>query len=106
MPKERAARAAIARSSRFTSSETRFGSYAARSESTRSEARSHALVAPASFLASIAPRQKAKPEVVVLTPGIFNSAYFEHSFLAQQMGSELVQPVETFFRHLFRQNGD
>jgi uncharacterized circularly permuted ATP-grasp superfamily protein len=33
----------------------------------------------------------AKPVVVLLTPGIFNSAYFEHSFLAQQMGIELVE---------------
>lgn len=32
-----------------------------------------------------------KPAVVVLTPGIYNSAYFEHSFLAQQMGVELVE---------------
>jgi len=32
-----------------------------------------------------------KPTVVVLTPGIYNSAYFEHSFLAQQMGVELVE---------------
>ena len=31
------------------------------------------------------------PTVVVLTPGIYNSAYFEHSFLAQQMGIELVE---------------
>lgn len=31
------------------------------------------------------------PKVVVLTPGIYNSAYFEHSFLAQQMGVELVE---------------
>jgi uncharacterized circularly permuted ATP-grasp superfamily protein len=31
------------------------------------------------------------PRVVVLTPGMFNSAYFEHSFLAQQMGAELVE---------------
>ncbi len=31
------------------------------------------------------------PRVVVLTPGVFNSAYFEHSFLAQQMGVELVE---------------
>jgi uncharacterized circularly permuted ATP-grasp superfamily protein len=43
------------------------------------------------MLVSLAPHNKAKPEVVVLTPGIFNSAYFEHSFLAQQMGAELVQ---------------
>ncbi len=33
----------------------------------------------------------AQPNVVVLTPGTFNSAYFEHSFLAQQMGIELVE---------------
>lgn len=33
----------------------------------------------------------ANPTVVVLTPGIYNSAYFEHSFLAQQMGVELVE---------------
>lgn len=32
-----------------------------------------------------------KPTVVVLTPGIFNSAYFEHSYLAQQMGAEMVE---------------
>ena len=31
------------------------------------------------------------PEVVVLTPGIYNSAYFEHAYLAQQMGCELVE---------------
>lgn len=43
------------------------------------------------MLRSLSPRDKAKPEVVVLTPGIYNSAYFEHSFLAQQMGAELVQ---------------
>jgi uncharacterized circularly permuted ATP-grasp superfamily protein len=38
-----------------------------------------------------APSWMAGPTAVVLTPGIFNSAYFEHSFLAQQMGVELVQ---------------
>lgn len=42
-------------------------------------------------LSSISPRPKDYPEVVVLTPGSFNSAYFEHSFLAQRMGAELVQ---------------
>ncbi len=35
--------------------------------------------------------KREKPTVVVLTPGIYNSAYFEHSFLAQQMGVELVE---------------
>ena len=43
------------------------------------------------MLESIAPRNVDAPRVVVLTPGIFNSAYFEHSFLAQQMGVQLVE---------------
>jgi uncharacterized circularly permuted ATP-grasp superfamily protein len=42
-------------------------------------------------LSSISPRPKDFPEVVVLTPGIYNSAYFEHAFLAQRMGAELVE---------------
>ena len=42
-------------------------------------------------LASISPRPVEHPEVVVLTPGIYNSAYFEHAYLAQQMGAELVE---------------
>ncbi len=42
-------------------------------------------------LSSISPRPLDYPEVVVLTPGIYNSAYFEHSFLAQRMGAELVE---------------
>jgi uncharacterized circularly permuted ATP-grasp superfamily protein len=42
------------------------------------------------MLASLSPRRGEVPEIVVLTPGIYNSAYFEHSFLAQQMGAELV----------------
>lgn len=42
-------------------------------------------------LAAISPRTSEYPEVVVLTPGIYNSAYFEHSFLAQRMGAELVE---------------
>ncbi len=41
------------------------------------------------ILEYLSPRDK--PTVVVLTPGIYNSAYFEHSFLAQQMGVELVE---------------
>ena len=41
-------------------------------------------------LADLAPDIE-KPEIVVLTPGIYNSAYFEHAFLAQQMGAELVE---------------
>jgi len=43
------------------------------------------------ILSSLSPRQLDRPEVVVLTPGIYNSAYFEHAFLAQQMGFELVE---------------
>jgi uncharacterized circularly permuted ATP-grasp superfamily protein len=43
-------------------------------------------------LASVAPRStKGDPTIAVLTPGIHNSAYFEHSFLADQMGVELVE---------------
>ncbi len=43
------------------------------------------------ILRSLAPRGISNPVVVLLTPGIYNSAYFEHSFLAQQMGTELVE---------------
>jgi len=44
------------------------------------------------MLESIAPRPSSSgPRVVLLTPGIYNSAYFEHSFLAQQMGVQLVE---------------
>jgi len=43
------------------------------------------------MLESIAPGRGASPRVVLLTPGIYNSAYFEHSFLAQQMGVQLVE---------------
>ncbi len=42
-------------------------------------------------LRSIAPPGLADPAIVVLTPGVFNSAYFEHAFLARQMGVELVE---------------
>jgi uncharacterized circularly permuted ATP-grasp superfamily protein len=43
------------------------------------------------MLAALSPRAIEHPEIVVLTPGIYNSAYFEHAFLAQQMGVELVE---------------
>jgi uncharacterized circularly permuted ATP-grasp superfamily protein len=43
------------------------------------------------MLESLSPPGVDSPRVVVLTPGIYNSAYFEHSFLAQQMGVELVE---------------
>jgi uncharacterized circularly permuted ATP-grasp superfamily protein len=42
-------------------------------------------------LQHLAPDNISNPNVVVLTPGIYNSAYYEHSYLAQQMGVELVQ---------------
>ncbi len=41
-------------------------------------------------LRSLAPAQ-SRPTIVVLTPGVYNSAYFEHAFLARQMGVELVE---------------
>jgi len=43
------------------------------------------------MLVSIAPPTVDAPRIAVLTPGIYNSAYFEHAFLAQQMGAELVE---------------
>ncbi len=49
-----------------------------------------------SVLRSLAPADVESPTVVVLTPGIFNSAYFEHSFLAQRMGVELVEGSDLF----------
>ena len=45
----------------------------------------------AQILHSLSPRGEDDPEIVLLTPGMYNSAYFEHSFLAQQMGIELVE---------------
>ena len=42
-------------------------------------------------LRAVAPAAVSNPTVVVLTPGSYNSAYFEHAFLAQQMGVELVE---------------
>ena len=47
-------------------------------------------------LRAVAPTNVAEPVVVVLTPGQFNSAYFEHAFLAQQMGVELVEGNDLF----------
>ncbi|MEL6107212.1 MAG: circularly permuted type 2 ATP-grasp protein [Planctomycetota bacterium] len=43
------------------------------------------------LLCDIAPPHVTDPTVVVLTPGVYNSAYYEHSFLAQRMGVELVE---------------
>ena len=42
-------------------------------------------------LCHVAPASSVDPTVVVLTPGVYNSAYFEHTFLARQMGIELVE---------------
>jgi len=47
-------------------------------------------------LRAVAPVGVDDPTVVVLTPGIYNSAYFEHAFLAQQMGVELVEGKDLF----------
>jgi uncharacterized circularly permuted ATP-grasp superfamily protein len=47
-------------------------------------------------LAALSPRRVHNPEVVVLTPGIYNSAYFEHAYLAQQMGCQLVEGRDLF----------
>jgi len=47
------------------------------------------------------PETTDNPTVVVLTPGMYNSAYFEHAFLAQQMGVELVEGQDLFTRDNF-----
>ncbi|MFT6766923.1 MAG: putative circularly permuted ATP-grasp superfamily protein [Burkholderiaceae bacterium] len=52
-------------------------------------------------LRSMAPSANEDPTVVVLTPGMYNSAYFEHAFLAQQMGVELVQGQDLFVKDSF-----
>src|ERR1700712_3962897 len=49
-------------------------------------------------LRASAASNEADPTVVVLTPGVFNSAYFEHSLLARQMGAELVEGRDLFCR--------
>ncbi len=52
-------------------------------------------------LRSVAPGGSNDPTVVVLTPGMYNSAYFEHAFLAQQMGVELVEGQDLFVKDDF-----
>ncbi len=52
-------------------------------------------------LYDMAPHATAEPTVVVLTPGMYNSAYFEHAFLAQQMGVELVEGSDLFVKDNF-----
>src|SRR6478752_7043122 len=44
-----------------------------------------------STMRSLAPDGRSDPTIVLLTPGVFNSAYFEHAYLARQMGIELVE---------------
>jgi uncharacterized circularly permuted ATP-grasp superfamily protein len=52
-------------------------------------------------LRASAPPATADPTVVVLTPGMYNSAYFEHAFLAQQMGIELVEGQDLMVKDNF-----
>jgi uncharacterized circularly permuted ATP-grasp superfamily protein len=52
-------------------------------------------------LRASAPNTTDDPTVVVLTPGMYNSAYFEHAFLAQQMGVELVEGQDLFVKDSF-----
>mgnify|MGYP000878690191 CR=1 FL=1 len=52
-------------------------------------------------LRQVAPAGVNEPQVVVLTPGMYNSAYFEHAFLAQQMGVELVEGQDLFVKDGF-----
>ena len=52
-------------------------------------------------LRAMAPPSVNEPTVVVLTPGMYNSAYFEHAFLAQQMGIELVEGQDLFVKDNF-----
>ena len=47
-------------------------------------------------LAALSPRAHRRPNIVVLTPGIYNSAYFEHAYLAHGMGAELVEGSDLF----------
>ena len=51
-----------------------------------------------SMLRSVAPRGVDNPTVALLTPGQFNSAYYEHSFLADKMGVELVEGRDLFVK--------
>jgi uncharacterized circularly permuted ATP-grasp superfamily protein len=52
-------------------------------------------------LRGVAPDGVPDPTIVLLTPGAYNSAYFEHSFLAQQMGIELVEGQDLFVKDGF-----
>lgn len=48
-------------------------------------------------LRALAPTGRPDPTIVLLTPGVFNSAYYEHTFLARQMGIELVEGRDLIF---------
>jgi uncharacterized circularly permuted ATP-grasp superfamily protein len=50
-------------------------------------------------LRGVGPKAEDNPTVAVLTPGAYNSAYFEHAFLAQQMGVELVEGQDLFVQN-------
>jgi len=50
-------------------------------------------------LRAVSPHGEEQPTVAVLTPGAYNSAYFEHAFLAQQMGVELVEGIDLFVQN-------
>ena len=50
----------------------------------------------AATLRALAPAHRPDPTIVLLTPGVFNSAYFEHTFLARQLGIELVEGRDLF----------
>jgi len=54
-----------------------------------------------SMLQSVAPEAEDQPHCVVLTPGVYNSAYYEHSFLAQTMGIDLVEGSDLFVENNF-----
>ncbi len=49
-------------------------------------------------LRSLAPRGGSEPNVAILTPGIYNSAYYEHSFLADKLGVDLVEGRDLFVK--------
>jgi uncharacterized circularly permuted ATP-grasp superfamily protein len=48
------------------------------------------------LLASLSPRPGERPTIVLLTPGQYNSAYFEHTFLAQEIGAQLAEGSDLF----------
>ena len=53
------------------------------------------------IIESVKPKGVDIPKCVVLTPGVYNSAYYEHSFLAKQMGVELVEGRDLFIENDF-----